>query len=73
MCVFGGLDRHKVPRFGKDGHVRQGWGAMFSSHTGGFMELRAEYGQMGRPPRFGVVRRSGEGSVFFQEGSQPIQ
>jgi len=59
VFVLGGLDRLEVPSFGNVGHVLLGWGAMFPSHHGGFVELTAENGQVGRPPRFGVVRGSG--------------
>jgi len=66
VFVFGGLDRLEIPRFGSVGHVPQGWGAMIPSQSGYFMELTAEGGQVGRPPRLGAMRVSGDWRVFFQ-------
>ena len=72
MFVFGGLDGLEIPCFGNIGHAPQGRGAMFPTHTRGFMELTAEGGQVGRPPRFGVIRGSGDWRVFLQKGSESI-
>jgi len=55
VLVFGGLDLLEISRLGNVSLVLEGWGAMFPSHLRGFVELPAEDGQMGGPPRFGMV------------------
>ena len=44
MFVFGGLHRLEIPGFGNVGHFPQGWGVMFPSLPGGFVELMPEGG-----------------------------
>jgi len=72
LCVFGGLDRLELPRFANVGHVWHSWGPLFPSCSGGFMQLTAEGCQLGRPPRFGVMRGSGDWCVFLQKGSESV-
>ena len=72
MFNFGGLCRLEVPRFGNVGHVHQGWAAMLSTQPGGFMELTAEGRQLGRQPRLGMMRGSGDWRVFFHKGGESI-
>jgi len=65
VLVFGGLNPLEIACFGNVGHVPQAWGAMLPSHPGGAVELTAEGGQVGGPPRFGVVGGPGDWRVFL--------
>jgi len=73
VLVFGGLKRLEILSFGSVSHVLQGWGAMFPRHPRGHVELMIEGCQVWCPPRFGVVRRSGDGGVLLEKGGESIQ
>ena len=72
MLIFGGLNHLEIPLLGTVSHVPEGCGAMFSSHQRGFVELPAEDGQVGRPPRFGVVEGPGAWCMLLQKCGESV-
>jgi len=67
VFVLGGLDCLKIPRLGGAGNFPHVWGVALSGRSGGLMIFATEDGQVGGPPGFGVMGRSGHWRVFFEE------
>jgi len=67
VFVLGGFNCLKVPRLGGAGkfpHVR---GVVFPGRSGSLGVLTTEDSQVGGPPGFGVVGRSGYWRVLFEQ------
>jgi len=67
VLVLGGFNCLKVPRLGGGGNFPHVMGVVFSGRSGSLVILTAEDSQVGGPPGFGVVGRSGYWRVFFKE------
>ena len=67
VFVLGGLDCVDVPPLGGAGNFPHVWGVVFFGRSSGLVLLTTEDSQVGGPPRFGVMRRSGHWRVFFEE------
>jgi len=67
VFVLGGLDCLEIPRFRAASNFPHVWGVVLSGRSDGLMIFATEDGQVGSPPRFGVMGRPGYWSVFFEE------
>jgi len=68
VLVPGGFNCLKVPRFGGAGNFLHVRGVVFPGRSGSLVILTTEDSQVGGPPRFGVMGRSGYWRVLFEEG-----
>jgi len=67
VFVLGSLDCLEIPPFGGAGNFPHVWGVMLSGRSGGLLIFTTEDSQVGGPPRFGVMGRSGDWPVIFEE------
>jgi len=67
VLVFGGLDCLEVPRFRGASNFPRSWVVILSCRSDGLMIFTTEDGQVGSPPGFGVMGRSGYWCLFFEE------
>jgi len=67
VFVLCGLDCLKIPRLGDIGSFPHVWDVVFSGRSGSLIIFATEDGQVGGPPRFGVMGRSGHWRVFLEE------
>ena len=72
MFVFGGFDCLEIPRLGRTANFPHVWGVVLSGGSGGLVILTTEDSQVGGPPRFGVMGRSGHRRVFFEQGQKAV-
>jgi len=73
VLVLCGLDCLEIPRIGGAGNFQHVWGVIVTSRSGGLMILATEDGQVGGPPRFGVMGRSGHRGVFSEDSYQTVE
>jgi len=73
MFVLGGLDCLEIPRFGGAGNFPHVWGVVLCHRSGGLVIFTTEESQVGSPPRFGVMGRSGCWRVFLDESYQSVE
>jgi len=73
VVVFCGFDCLEVPRLGGACNLPHVWGVVLSCRSGGLVVLTAQDGQVGGPPRFGVMGRPGHRPVFPEESYQTVQ
>ena len=69
MLVLGGLDGLEIPRLGGAGKYPRVWGVVFFGRPSGLVIFTTEDSQVGGPPRFGVMGRSGHWRVFLEVSS----
>ena len=67
VFVLSGLDCLEIPRLGGAGNFPHVWGVVLSGRSSGLVIFTTEDSQVGGPPRFGVMGRSGYWRVFLEE------
>jgi len=73
VFVLGGLDCLEVPRLEGAGNFPHVCGVADSRHSGGLTIFAAENGQVGGPPGFGVMGRSGHWRVLSEESYSTVE
>jgi len=72
VFVFGGLDCLEIPRLGGAGKFPPVWGVVSFRRPSGLVIFTTEDSQVGGPPRFGVMGRSGHWRVILEESYQTV-
>jgi len=72
VFVFGGLVCLEIPHLGGAGNFPHVWGGVSSGRPSGLVKFTTEDSQVGGPPRFGVMGRSGHGGVFFKDSYKMV-
>jgi len=67
VFVLGGLDCLEVTRLGGAGNFPHVWGVALAGRAGGLMIFATEDAQVGGPPGFGGMGRSGHWRVLLEE------
>jgi len=73
VFVLGALDCLEIPPFGGAGNFPHLWGVVLSHRSGGLVIFVTEDSQVGGPPRFGVMGKSGCWHVFLEESYQSVE
>jgi len=73
VFVLGGLDSLEVPHPGGAGNFPHVWGVVFFGRSSCLVIFTTEDSQVGGPPGFGVMGRSGHWRVLLEESYQPVE
>jgi len=73
VFVFSGLDRLKVPPLGGAGDFPHVWCVVLLGRSCCLVVFATEDGQVGGPPRFGVMGGPGYRCMLFEESDQSVQ
>jgi len=72
VFVLGGIDFLEIPPLGGAGNFPNVWGVMFFGRSSSLVIFTTAYRQVGGPPRFGMMERSGHWRVFLEESYQRV-
>ena len=73
VFVFSGLDRLEVPLLGGAGDFPHVWCVVLLGLSCCLVVFATEDGQVGGPPRFGVMGGPGYRCMLFEESDQSVQ